>query len=1050
MKKIFIILFLIIVCVFSMQAQSFEMTVANALSKDETILTFDNDEGKEISGILTSGNVSFFSPRGHLRVLVSDRDGYEMLVYESFPVLASSGGKDSFELMGIETCEIKKIIPEKVYVRISDAELDSFSITVLGIQSVKNSPSSYLRTRIKPNPETTNPSYDPIKQHLKFIEYLNKKLEASGALWRAGDTPFSRFSYEEKKEMYGGEVPNFNGAEYYIGGIFDVDNCGIISRATKTSAYVADFDWRKRHSATIKGSPYFQGENTGWITSVKDQAKCGSCWAFSAIGAMEAVAKLDRNTAYNFDLSEQELVSCSNAGSCNGGSVTSALSHISSNRIQNERSFPYKATDLPCSDKRNPLYTIKNAGVGVFNISNNEFASVENLKSMLIKSPLAGRIGSWSHAMTLVGYKTLKAGDVVYERCNTRITVQQGDPRIGKTVWIFKNSWGEKWGDHGFLYAFVKTNNMTGSAVPTLPFEYKFHKFDNNYAILPALYSALRDSVKAYDKDNDGYYWWGIGPRPNNLPADAKQEEDSDDSDASIGPMNQYGIPKLLKDYDLYMKDNAEDVGFEPNTTIRDHNFWSAPEVWVRNSPDGIKEHQNPRGGVDNYIYVRVYNRGHKKSPESRVTAYWAKAGTNLQWPEAWTGEMLVENIPVGGHVPNLGIVPELNPGDSADVSIVWPTPNPKDFSIITNEAVGGNNLWHFCLLLKIADKNDGLTYPNTPYIYDHVAYNNNVVQKNVTIEEVGAESSYEGVVSIMNPLSKKTAYSLDIIELVEPERETIQISGQNKTQNTIFGDARVRLRMAPPVLAAWNEGGRKCVNTTTTSNPYVQEFISSNASLDNIMLAPNEISLVKLSVNFRNVLPPGEKPEKHIILLRQKDKHGNVLGGETFEIIREPRQVIVPKIEEDWNTDKVVLTVVGVNEEADYQWLDSDDRVIAEGVTMTCIPNENERYKVEVTAKKDGYLTSSEINVKAGEGRLKVSPIPVKSELTVSYNLSHGEYSLVITGVQNQMTYGKYALDCTRKEMKIDVSNMPQGIYIATVTERNGLMKESVKFVKE
>lgn len=57
MKKIFIILFLIIVCVFSMQAQSFEMTVANALSKDETILTFDNDEGKDISGILTSGIV---------------------------------------------------------------------------------------------------------------------------------------------------------------------------------------------------------------------------------------------------------------------------------------------------------------------------------------------------------------------------------------------------------------------------------------------------------------------------------------------------------------------------------------------------------------------------------------------------------------------------------------------------------------------------------------------------------------------------------------------------------------------------------------------------------------------------------------------------------------------------------------------------------------------------------------------------------------------------------------------------------------------------------
>ena len=58
---------------------------------------------------------------------------------------------------------------------------------------------------------------------------------------------------------------------------------------------------------------------------------------------------------------------------------------------------------------------------------------------MLIKSPLAGRIGSWSHAMTLVGYKTIKAGDVVYSTTSTKITIQPGDPRIGKTAWIFKD-----------------------------------------------------------------------------------------------------------------------------------------------------------------------------------------------------------------------------------------------------------------------------------------------------------------------------------------------------------------------------------------------------------------------------------------------------------------------------------------------------------------------------------------------------------------------------------------------------------------------------------
>lgn len=582
---------------------------------------------------------------------------------------------------------------------------------------------------------------------------------------------------------------------------------------------------------------------------------------------------------------------------------------------------------------------------------------------------------------------------------------------------------------------------MVSSAAPTLPFEYKYYGSSKYPLFSHQLISAISEPALAYDRDNDGYYWWGIGPRPKNLPASAKLEEDSDDSDASIGPMNQYGLPTLLKDYDLYIKDNTEDMGFEPNTTIKEKNFWSAPQVWVRHRKDGIQEHQNPLGGKTNYIYVRVWNRGQKTSPQSRVAAFWAKAGTNLQWPDAWTGQMTVENIPVGGTVPKLGIVPSLKPGEYADVPIEWPTPDPEQFSIITNAAVGGDNLWHFCLLLKIADKNDGLTYPNLSDIYSYVSYNNNVVQKNVTIVEVGSGSSYEGAVSVVNHLPNKESYSLDMIELP---------NATNGSSNTLFGNARVQLRMAPQVLSAWNEGGKKGVNIKSTGHPYIQEVVSQNGSLDNIVLKPKDIGLVKLSVNFKTVLPFGSNPEKHTILLRQKDKNGNVIGGETFEIIREPRPLIHPQIIKNENEEKVTLSVTGVDEDAIYQWFDSNGKMIAEGAEMTCAPTRDENYRVEVTAKKDGYLTSSELLVKAGEGKLKISPVPVKSELTVSYNLPNGQYELCITGVQNWLNYGKYSIDSTKKEMRINVSHLPQGVYVATITERNGQIKESVKFIKE
>lgn len=1031
---IFLTFVFIFACVLNMQAQSFETDITKVLSQDETVLSFNKNEARNISGILASGNIKFTSSNGYVRILVADEYGYEKLIYESFPLLAFKEGKDNFELMGFETGKIKDFVPEKVHILISDAMVEHLKITVSGLSAPQQAPSASLQARTKTAP--LPPTFIDEDTRIKHLIYrLNLELEASGALWRAGDTPFGRLSYEEKKEMYGGTVPNFKGAEYYIGGILDID---VPSVRYQKSSYVPDFDWRTRHSATVKGSPYFQNEITGWITPVKDQKSCGSCWAFSAIGAMEAVAKLHKNTTYNFDLSEQELVSCSNAGSCNGGWAASALDYISRKWIQDEMSFPYEAQDRPCSEKGNPLYTIKNAGKELFNpIKGNEFASIEKLKSMLIKSPLAGRIDSWSHAMTLVGYKTIKAGDIVYEHYNTRIVVKPGDPHIGQTVWIFKNSWGENWGDHGFLYAFVNINNMVSSAAPTLPFEYKYNWSNKNHLIFRKLVSEISEPASAYDKDNDGYYWWGIGPRPKNLPASAKLEEDSDDSDASIGPMNQYGFPTLLRDYDLYIKDNAEDKGFEPNTTITNDNYWSAPEIWVRHQKDGIEEHQNPLPAQENYIYVRVWNRGQKKSPKSKVIAYWAKAGTNLQWPKAWTGGFFIENLPVGGLIPNFGSIDEIEPNGSYTTVIKWTPIHPNEYEDISNTAIGGENLWHFCLLLKIADKKD----PAPCDIRRLIAYNNNIAQKNLTIANVGSGSSYEGAVSVVNHLPNKESYSLDVIELPN----TI-----NGSSNTLFGNARVQLRMAPQVLSAWNEGGEKGVNIKSTGNPYIQEIVSQNGSLDNIKLAPKDIGLVKLSVNFKTVLPFGSNPEKHTILLRQKDKNGNVIGGETFEIIREPRPVIHPQIIKNENEGKVTLSVTGVDEDAIYQWFDSNGKIIAEGAEMTCTPTRDETYRVEVTAKKDGYLTSDELLVKAGEGKMKISPVPVKSELTVSYNLPNGQYELCITGVQNWLNYGKYSIDSTKKEMRINVSHLPQGIYVATITERNGQTKESVKFVKE
>ena len=130
-KKIHLILAFVLFCITNMMAQSFETDIAKSLTQDETLLSFSQEEGQCITGILASGNVRFTSPTGSVRILASDQYGFEALVYESFPSLAPKGGKDVFELMGLETGIVKDFVPEKINIQICDAEVTNLKFLSL-------------------------------------------------------------------------------------------------------------------------------------------------------------------------------------------------------------------------------------------------------------------------------------------------------------------------------------------------------------------------------------------------------------------------------------------------------------------------------------------------------------------------------------------------------------------------------------------------------------------------------------------------------------------------------------------------------------------------------------------------------------------------------------------------------------------------------------------------------------------------------------------------------------------------------------------------------
>ncbi len=81
-----------------------------------------------------------------------------------------------------------------------------------------------------------------------------------------------------------------------------------------------------------------------WVTPVKNQRSCGSCWAFAATATIES--QWAKKTGKLIDLSEQDLVNCVSGSNCNGGSSVEAFTYVKNNGQSNEASAPYTAQVL--------------------------------------------------------------------------------------------------------------------------------------------------------------------------------------------------------------------------------------------------------------------------------------------------------------------------------------------------------------------------------------------------------------------------------------------------------------------------------------------------------------------------------------------------------------------------------------------------------------------------------------------------------------------------------------------------------------------------------
>ncbi|WP_163325186.1 PKD domain-containing protein [Draconibacterium mangrovi] len=489
-------------------------------SKDHQLISIDEsfsesgeikpfkEQGKKIYGLAASADIDFSSVDGCVRLVLLDQDFNEHLLLESYPNLNGTNHV-SFIDYAEETALLNGVVPYALSVELNNATV---VIKSLSYSSKGDVISDYNKQKKEKRSA----------QNKEKIEKLNKNLKANGQHWVAGETSVSAMSYGERKKLYG-QSTFPAGFEFYAGGVIstssseDGSSTFLKSATITTSPYVDEWDWRDRH-----------GKN--WMSPVVNQSTCGACWAFAPTAATEAMANLNFNQLLNFDLSEQDVLSCSGGGSCSGGYPSTAMNYIQKTGIVDEITFPYAKEDLACSQKgNNPNELVKISGFVAYGSSTYP-KTEDDLKRMLIeKGPLSSALYDWKHAMALAGYLVVKEGDVIYYRDpETKfrywITVAAGDPLIGKTLWIFKNSWGSGFGDGGYVYVETTLSNIT----QTFGIETPVLSLVNNYEVV------------CTDNDGDGYYWWGLGEKPANCPP-CPDLADGDDSDPTKGPRDEYG-----------------------------------------------------------------------------------------------------------------------------------------------------------------------------------------------------------------------------------------------------------------------------------------------------------------------------------------------------------------------------------------------------------------------------------------------------------------------------------------------------------------------------
>jgi len=217
---------------------------------------------------------------------------------------------------------------------------------------------------------------------------------------------------------------------------------------------------------------YLNYYDSNYVTPIRDQGSCGSCWAFATTAALESQVLIATHaTPANINLSEQVLVSCSGAGSCNGGYIDSASYFIQGTGLPTETCFPYSGTDNNCSNASCPYWQSDTDAIKAWHWVSLDSPTVTALKTALVNyGPLVTTMNVYADFFTYAG-GVYSYATGAYQGGHAVSIIGYDD---SSQCFIVKNSWGTDWGEKGFFriaYSEVSDNRYVQFGYYTIAYD---------------------------------------------------------------------------------------------------------------------------------------------------------------------------------------------------------------------------------------------------------------------------------------------------------------------------------------------------------------------------------------------------------------------------------------------------------------------------------------------------------------------------------------------------------------------------------------------------